>query len=189
MPLSVWQVDAISCPSASRCVVAGAATLGKDAFLLLDIGWSQEPVPADLAPDEAAVSASMQGCRATGGCNMTGWATPDGHGSTLYLVTVQVTGDGSETAIFFDGKTGVGQLIGGRGFGPALGPGESRHEIVASPITDGFKITWPSWSPSAPFCCPDGPKETWTYRWDGSKIVVSGRYPPPGFALLSASSS
>ncbi len=142
---------------------------------------------ADVAADEAAVTAAFGGCTAFSqtGCPMTAVTTPDGHGGRLIAIGVQVTGDGYQAVIFFDDTTGVGQTgtTSYPPFGPRLGPGAPKYARIGPGGPEAFEVDWYTWSRShfQGFCCPNGPLLTWNYQWNGSAMQASGQQPPAGY--------
>jgi hypothetical protein len=134
------------------------------------------------------VSAAYGSCTAFSptGCPMTATTTPDGNGGNLIVVGVQVTGDGYQAIVFFDGTMAVGQAGAScsRPFRPQLRPlGTPRYSAITASGPGKLEVSWSTWSKSnfAGFCCPNGPPMTWAYQWDGNSLQASGPGPPPGY--------
>jgi hypothetical protein len=97
---------------------------------------------------------------------------PDGFGSTLYAWPAVCTGsaDGYCQKVFF--------FIDSRYLGTDTARASNAITNVQASGTGSIAVTYPSYAPQDPLCCPSGKPVTITYHWTGSKLVPSGT--PPG---------
>lgn len=101
-----------------------------------------------------------------------GASTPDGSGGTLYAWPGVCTGsaDGYCQKVFF--------FINGRYLGTDTSKASNAITDVRAAGPQTIAVTYPSYAPQDPLCCPSGTPVTITYRWTGSRLVPSGT--PPG---------
>lgn len=135
------------------------------------------PVPPRAGPTAAAPSsdptaADLATIRARGYTPGHGASTPDGFGGTLYAWPAVCTGsaDGYCQKVFF--------FIGTRYLGTDTATNSNAITGVRAVGPQNIDVTYPSYAPQDPLCCPSGRPVTITYHWNGTRLVPSGT--PPG---------
>lgn len=123
---------------------------------------SSDPTAADLATIRAH-GYTVQGH---------GVSTPDGSGRTLYAWQAVCSGsaDGYCQKVFF--------FIDTRYLGTDTARNSNAITGVHASGPQDIAITYPSYAPQDPLCCPSGKPVTITYHWTGTRLVPSGT--PPG---------
>jgi hypothetical protein len=128
------------------------------------------PTTAATSPDPTAVDLAT--IRAHGYTPGHGASTPDGFGGTLYAWPAVCTGsaDGYCQKVFF--------FIGSRYLGTDTARNSNAITGVRAAGPATIAVTYPSYAPQDPLCCPSGTPVTITYHWNGSRLIPSGT--PPG---------
>lgn len=120
-----------------------------------------------------AVAADLATIRAHGYTpHGNGASTPDGAGGTLYAWQAVCSGsaDGYCQKVFF--------FINARYLGTDTAHASNAISNVQAAGLQDINVTYPSYAPNDPLCCPSGKPVTITYHWTGTKLVPSGT--PPG---------
>ncbi len=126
------------------------------------------PAPTSSDP----TTADLETIRAHGYTPGHGVSTPDGFGGTLYAWPGVCTGsaDGYCQKVFF--------FIGARYLGTDTARNSNAITGVRAAGPQNIDVTYPSYAPQDPLCCPSGKPVTITYHWNGTRLVPSGT--PPG---------
>jgi hypothetical protein len=113
---------------------------------------------------------------------------PDGQQFTMVSGLCQGTGDGHcWSEFFFLDSTAVGATATVHGppipvVAPA-GLAANPPMLATRPATGQISAGYPTTTAGRPLCCPNGPADTYLYRWNGAAVVTQGSPPRPPYSF------